>query len=447
MLSERLPPRALDGAKVRRVDLPRAQLLVLEIRWRDEGEMRRGFLCLGPGGPTLAPTRPMGRPIDGFGKQLRNALTGSRVLAVERRGHRDQARFRRGEDTFILAFESSGLVLRDESGAARVARGKPPERKPSDTDAEVEPWEGASIAIGAPVDEEQRHWERAARRRLCALQKKLGKIEADAARANEVEALRMEANLIKAHAHAWRPGDAHVDVVDFYDPRTPSPMRRLDVDATIGPNTQADRLYHRARRYERGAVIAAEQAAKTRSHIEQLRALLQETGGEDLKRWRVSARALGVRAPKALSGTPTRHRKRSSERCPYRHFLGSGERAVYVGRGPVDNDALTLRHARPWDLWLHAKGKAGAHVVVPLEKNEPCPPQLLADAAMLAGHFSAQRAEAIIEVSHTPRRHVHKRRGDPPGAVRVRREKVIAIRMDSARVKRLLATERALGAR
>ena len=112
---------------------------------------------------------------------------------------------------------------------------------------------------------------------------------------------------------------------------------------------------------------------------------------------------------------------------------------ILVGRGGKDNDALTTRHARPHDLWMHAKGVPGAHVVVPLDKGTTCHAELLVDAATLAAYHSDARGESVCDVSYVERRYVRKPRGSAPGAVTYEREKVIAVRREEARLARLLA--------
>jgi predicted ribosome quality control (RQC) complex YloA/Tae2 family protein len=112
-----------------------------------------------------------------------------------------------------------------------------------------------------------------------------------------------------------------------------------------------------------------------------------------------------------------------------------------VGRGAANNDALTFKVARPHDLWLHAKGRTGAHVIVPLEKNQTCPGELLVEAAHLAAHFSDGREEGVVEVQHTPRRYLRKPKGAAPGFVVVDREKVLVLRVSRETVARLLAAE------
>src|SRR5690606_31514716 len=115
-------------------------------------------------------------------------------------------------------------------------------------------------------------------------------------------------------------------------------------------------------------------------------------------------------------------------RTPYRAFVARSGRRLLVGKGAADNDALTLRVARPHDLWLHAKERTGAHVIVPLDRGHTCPAEDLVDAAHLAAHFSDARDEKVVDVQYAHRRHLRKPKGSPPGFVVVDREKVLVLR-------------------
>ena len=110
-----------------------------------------------------------------------------------------------------------------------------------------------------------------------------------------------------------------------------------------------------------------------------------------------------------------------------------------MGRGAADNDRLTTKVARTHDLWMHARGYTGAHVVVPLLKGSQCPPELLVDAATLAVHHSDARGADFAEVTWAERRYVRKPKGSPAGRVVVDREKVLALGADPERLRRLLA--------
>ncbi|MGH7282191.1 MAG: NFACT RNA binding domain-containing protein, partial [Polyangiaceae bacterium] len=127
----------------------------------------------------------------------------------------------------------------------------------------------------------------------------------------------------------------------------------------------------------------------------------------------------------------------------FRTFVGRGDTKILVGRGADRNDELTFDVARPHHAWLHAKGEAGAHVVVCVKKGAELTQEQLVDAAHLAAHFSKARGETLVDVSYTYRRYVRKPRKSPPGMVLVDREKVITVRLQPERIEKLLATEQA----
>jgi len=424
------------GARVQRVDTPTESQVVLGLRWRTDEGHARGHLVLEPSGPALVDERPRGAPVDGFGKRLRNLLEGARLVAVERRGAAWRLGLDRGRDAsrLWLTHEKGSPVGRDADGRPLAGRHR----------LAAEPWgdgwapaeAGPRRALAAP-QRAASPLRVAGRARVRSLRRTCAKIRREIARADEAAELRQRGDLLKAHLHAWKPGADRVQVTDFY--ADPPAEREVPVDPALGPSATADGLFHRARRFERGAEVGAKRVSELERQVAALEAWLaaEPEDSEERSEWEDAGARLGLAtsAPKAGS------RKPQPTRSPYRRFLAAGDRPVLVGRGARDNDELTLRVARPWDLWLHAKARRGAHVVVPLEKKEPCPPELLADAAMLAAHFSEAHGDAIVEVSYVPRRHVHKRKGDAPGAVRPSREKIFAVRMDSARLRALLERE------
>jgi predicted ribosome quality control (RQC) complex YloA/Tae2 family protein len=138
---------------------------------------------------------------------------------------------------------------------------------------------------------------------------------------------------------------------------------------------------------------------------------------------------------------PRARSKRDEPLPPYRTFRSADGVAVLVGRSAADNDALTRRVARGNDVWMHARGVAGAHVVLRLDRGGAPDGETLLDAAHLAAHFSDARREPQAEVAWTRAKHVRKPKGAAPGAVTYSQERVLWVRVDPQRVERLLATE------
>ena len=124
--------------------------------------------------------------------------------------------------------------------------------------------------------------------------------------------------------------------------------------------------------------------------------------------------ALGVLPRRSTAGTQV-----GSEQpdVPFRHIEFEGH-DIYVGRNDRQNDELTVRFARPWDLWLHVAQHAGSHVVIRRAKNTPWPPErVLGAAAALAAWFSKAKHAGTVDVHVAERRHVQKRRRTPAGEV------------------------------
>lgn len=96
---------------------------------------------------------------------------------------------------------------------------------------------------------------------------------------------------------------------------------------------------------------------------------------------------------------------------------------ILVGKGARDNDRLTARVARPTDLWLHAAGYAGSHVIVRAAegKTGDVPHHIVQRAAELAvWHSKARGAGGKVAVHVARAGDVSKRKGAPAGQVVVR---------------------------
>jgi predicted ribosome quality control (RQC) complex YloA/Tae2 family protein len=96
---------------------------------------------------------------------------------------------------------------------------------------------------------------------------------------------------------------------------------------------------------------------------------------------------------------------------------------VLVGKAAKDNDYLTLKVAKPLDLWLHVAGVPGSHVVVRNpDKLSEIPKAVIERAAEYAAYYSkAREARGKVEVHVCWASDVRKERGSPPGEVQLRR--------------------------
>jgi predicted ribosome quality control (RQC) complex YloA/Tae2 family protein len=263
-------------------------------------------------------------------------------------------------------------------------------------------------------------------------------IRVDLARGAEAEALASRARWFVAEAARAPRGARELTVTDWSSGEERAIT--LPLDPAKSAKAQIDAIFNRARRMQKGMEIARARSAAAEAAIllldARLTAVRSAGSQEDL--------GAVVGSPTATSPAPPRGRVpkgKPPKRRPYRLFRCAPGIVVFVGRSAADNDALTFRVARPQDLWLHARGVEGAHVVLPLDKGKAPSPEALVDAAHLAAHFSGYRSEASVEVQYATRGHVRKPRGSPPGLVVVEPARAMLVRMEPDRIARLLASE------
>jgi len=109
------------------------------------------------------------------------------------------------------------------------------------------------------------------------------------------------------------------------------------------------------------------------------------------------------------------------------YLLAEGWTAL-VGRTDADNDALSLKVARPDDWWFHVRGMPGSHVVLQGPPGAEAGRDLLKQAAAIAAWHSKAREGGLVAVSGTRARYVTKPRGAKPGTVQIRKEELFKVR-------------------
>jgi len=108
----------------------------------------------------------------------------------------------------------------------------------------------------------------------------------------------------------------------------------------------------------------------------------------------------------------------------FRQFDLGGNFTLYVGKNAKNNDELTFKFAKPNDIWLHARGIAGSHAIIPLNKNQNVPKSVIEKAASIVAYYSAARKSSYVPVIFTYKKYLRKPKGAAPGEVIVTKENV-----------------------
>lgn len=240
--------------------------------------------------------------------------------------------------------------------------------------------------------------------------------------------------LIKANLGSIKKGADRITVVDYFDETLPEVT--LPLDTTKSAQGNMDDYFRKHRKY-----LTADRELKPRiEHAE-----------HELDTLRIELKAIeeGTWTPPAASSATTARAVRTAprgipesggqRRGPFRRFVSTDGLPIFVGRNARENDELTFRLAKSDDLWLHARGTPGSHVVVRLEKGAEPPAETVRDAATLALLYSDLKKSGKGDVIYTKRKWVKKAKGQAPGAVVVTQEKSLHVNLDKQRLDALKA--------
>jgi predicted ribosome quality control (RQC) complex YloA/Tae2 family protein len=91
---------------------------------------------------------------------------------------------------------------------------------------------------------------------------------------------------------------------------------------------------------------------------------------------------------------------------------------VYMGRDAKSNDHLTFNVADEEDIWMHAKGVPGSHLVIRVRENLPTE-EVIKKAAEIAKKNSKGKDKEGLPIVYCQRRFVKKDPGMNDGQVKV----------------------------
>jgi predicted ribosome quality control (RQC) complex YloA/Tae2 family protein len=206
---------------------------------------------------------------------------------------------------------------------------------------------------------------------------------------------------------------------------------RVPIDPRRTLQENARRCYARYKKAKRAVGTIEERLAAVQDRHAAWARLVEQAaairGPEDLERMREGMAGLGlIHAARRRRSAPSGRSEPAPARV--RQHTSPDGLTILVGRSGAENDTLTFKVASQWDFWLHAAGTPGAHVVVRNpQRLKTLPASTLRRAAEIAAFHSGARADGAVEVHYTQRKHVHKRRGMPPGQVVLKRFRSVRV--------------------
>jgi predicted ribosome quality control (RQC) complex YloA/Tae2 family protein len=331
-------------------------------------------------------------------------------------------------------------------GAAYEAPPKPAAARPDSTRDEAPIEAGGDVLYNYVLDErfagvEAEELFEADRRQLVSQLKRerrrLGKLverlEREIVQGRQWEELARWGELLKTALGARGAGRSEIAVEDFSTGETV----RVPLDEKLGVRENMEAYFKRSRKLKRTLERAEREIGDAQRRLAE--AERRCAAAEAVDSPEALARFLDEREvrlkPKQAPKVVVPKREKPAEE--FRHYISATGKKIYVGRSDAENDRLTVSFARGHDLWLHCHDYAGSHVVVALKKDEAVDGETLLDAATLALAYSKARHAGSGDVLYTQRRYVSKPKRMPPGKVYVSTHKVMHVKLDEARLRKI----------
>lgn len=240
--------------------------------------------------------------------------------------------------------------------------------------------------------------------------------------------------LLKANLACIPKGAAQITVTDYFDETLPVVTIPLDPTKSV-QNNMAD-YFRKHRKHQTAERELLPRIAQAERRLEELR---RELSAIEQGTWTPSSPSPS--SLRRLHAEATDHKGPRPRRSagPFKRFTSTDGLPIYVGRNAQENEALTFGVANSDDLWLHARGTPGSHVVIRLNRGAEPPLETLRDAATLALLYSDLKRSGQGDVIYTRRKWVKKAKGRSPGAVTVSQERSLYVTLDKRRLDALNA--------
>lgn len=224
--------------------------------------------------------------------------------------------------------------------------------------------------------------------------------------------LRKKGDLLQANMYKMVRGQSFIDVEDYYDNNK---IVRIKLSPTLNPSQNVQKYYKDYRRAKTREEMLTVQIAKAKAELQYISAVQESLGRAESERELTEIRQELVDESYLKNRNP-KGRNKALKLLPPKEYTSSDGFTIYVGRNNKQNDKLTLKTARNYDMWLHTKDIPGSHVIIVSDNREITDTAIL-EAASLAAYNSKAKESDNVPVDYTIVKNVSKPSGAKPGMV------------------------------
>ena len=267
----------------------------------------------------------------------------------------------------------------------------------------------------------------ALQKRLTFLERSLQRLKQNADLGKRKAEAELKGNLLLTFKNQIPAGVREVELKNIFTQSEETVKIRLNPAKSVVANAQ--RYFNKFKNIKHDAQVLQIKMDTYQKEIAEIKQLLQQLEQiTTLQRLKTFSRRL--KEMRLLQEDSGAKREISGENLKYafNRLILDGQWDVYIGKDGPTNDLLTFSFANKWDIWLHAQGVPGAHVIIRVpNRNQEPPAHVIEQAARIAAAHSKAAHSSTVPVIYTQARYVSKMRKAPPGTVKVQNEKVLFV--------------------
>ncbi len=220
---------------------------------------------------------------------------------------------------------------------------------------------------------------------------------------DDMENVRISAELLSNNLYKVNRGDASVTVENYYDDMRPLTIN-LDVTKTPGQNVQ--HLFNKYNKLKRAKEISHRQIEEYQKELDYVNSIIDALSRAELSdAENIKEELVALKIIKKQGGN---QRKKSVVKSAPKTYEVDGF-TIYVGTNNILNNEVTFKIGRSFDVWLHVKNHHGSHVIIRKNnENDAIPDSVLSSAAETAAYFSEASNSENVAVDYTERRNVRR---------------------------------------
>lgn len=248
--------------------------------------------------------------------------------------------------------------------------------------------------------------------------------------------LKAYGDILTANYPKMKKGMREIEALDYR--QDPPRSVLIPLDETLDPSGNVQRYFRKYKRAKRGLEATSQRISETEREIAYMESALFQTGAaedaEELEAIRKELEEERILSPSKKQKSAREKREMS---LPVRRFRSSEGLEIFCGKHNMGNDYLLRRLAKDHDLWFHAQGLPGSHVVLRVGKGEPTFESVL-EAATIAAYYSRGRDSTRLPVDYTQVKNVRRPKGAKPGMVIYFHQRTVVVQPAKEKVDRLL---------